>query len=210
MRRGLALLLKGVAQEPQAQHVVTGEGVTHLVAVAFPRHDPGGQRESRDQPDEQATDDGHEFLYIAEARLAAIKEDYEIVETLKGADLVGKRYIPPFMDMALAKVFSLYETLEDTYDTEGEGDILGEGTIFKAAPMDWAERVDEEFVREFWQDVASVDRFWDDGIGRLALAASFKGAFKVVAADFVTTDDGTGIVHLAPAFGADDYAAGQR
>jgi isoleucyl-tRNA synthetase len=35
-------------------------------------------------------------------------------------------------------------------------------------------------------------------------------AFRVVLEDFVTADDGTGIVHLAPAFGADDYAAGQR
>jgi len=30
-------------------------------------------------------------------------------------------------------------------------------------------------------------------------------AFKVVTADFVTTEDGTGIVHTAPTFGADDY-----
>ena len=32
----------------------------------------------------------------------------------------------------------------------------------------------------------------------------------VVPGDFVTADDGTGLVHMAPAFGADDYAAGQR
>ncbi len=30
-------------------------------------------------------------------------------------------------------------------------------------------------------------------------------AFKVVAGDFVTTEDGTGIVHIAPSFGADDF-----
>jgi len=30
-------------------------------------------------------------------------------------------------------------------------------------------------------------------------------AWKVVSADFVTTEDGTGIVHAAPAYGADDY-----
>jgi isoleucyl-tRNA synthetase len=34
--------------------------------------------------------------------------------------------------------------------------------------------------------------------------------WTVVAEDFVSADDGTGIVHMAPAFGADDYAAGQR
>ena len=31
-----------------------------------------------------------------------------------------------------------------------------------------------------------------------------EGAFKIVTGDFVTTEDGTGIVHIAPTFGADD------
>jgi isoleucyl-tRNA synthetase len=31
-----------------------------------------------------------------------------------------------------------------------------------------------------------------------------KNAFQVIAGDFVTTEDGTGIVHIAPTFGADD------
>ncbi|TAD92401.1 MAG: isoleucine--tRNA ligase, partial [Bacteroidetes bacterium] len=34
--------------------------------------------------------------------------------------------------------------------------------------------------------------------------------FQVIVADFVTTQDGTGIVHTAPAFGADDYKVGQK
>ena len=34
--------------------------------------------------------------------------------------------------------------------------------------------------------------------------------FKMIVGDFVTTEDGTGIVHTAPAFGADDYKAGQK
>ena len=34
--------------------------------------------------------------------------------------------------------------------------------------------------------------------------------WRVVLEPFVTAEDGTGIVHLAPAFGADDYASGQR
>jgi isoleucyl-tRNA synthetase len=36
-----------------------------------------------------------------------------------------------------------------------------------------------------------------------------QGAFRVVTADFVTTEDGTGIVHIAPGFGEDDYRLGQ-
>ncbi|MGI9137585.1 MAG: isoleucine--tRNA ligase, partial [Sediminibacterium sp.] len=41
--------------------------------------------------------------------------------------------------------------------------------------------------------------------------ATFEGdPFKIVLGDFVTTEDGTGIVHTAPAFGADDYKVGQK
>ncbi len=34
--------------------------------------------------------------------------------------------------------------------------------------------------------------------------------FRVLLGDFVTTEDGTGIVHTAPAFGADDYKVGRK
>ncbi len=34
--------------------------------------------------------------------------------------------------------------------------------------------------------------------------------FRVIVGDFVTTEDGTGIVHTAPAFGADDYKVGKK
>ncbi len=39
---------------------------------------------------------------------------------------------------------------------------------------------------------------------------NIQNAFKVYAADFVTTTDGTGIVHIAPAFGEDDMKLGER
>ncbi len=35
-------------------------------------------------------------------------------------------------------------------------------------------------------------------------------AYTVVSADFVTLDDGSGIVHIAPGFGADDYEVGKK
>jgi isoleucyl-tRNA synthetase len=34
--------------------------------------------------------------------------------------------------------------------------------------------------------------------------------FRIICGDFVTTEDGTGIVHTAPAFGADDYRVGKK
>lgn len=37
-----------------------------------------------------------------------------------------------------------------------------------------------------------------------------KKAFYIVLGDFVTTEDGTGIVHIAPAFGEDDYSVGLK
>ncbi len=37
-----------------------------------------------------------------------------------------------------------------------------------------------------------------------------KKGFYITTADFVTTEDGTGIVHIAPAFGEDDYQLGRK
>ncbi|MCK6600250.1 MAG: isoleucine--tRNA ligase [Bacteroidetes bacterium] len=82
------------------------------------------------------------FVWLAQARLSVIKEEYELVATCKGTDLIGKTYQPLF-DYALKEV-----------------------------PKDQA--------------------------------------WRVIAADFVTTEDGTGIVHQAPAYGADDYDVTQK
>ena len=41
-------------------------------------------------------------------------------------------------------------------------------------------------------------------------ASQYPKAFTVVAGDFVTTEDGTGIVHIAPGFGEDDFAVGKK
>ncbi len=40
--------------------------------------------------------------------------------------------------------------------------------------------------------------------------ADVENAFRVIAADFVTTEDGTGVVHISPTFGADDFRAAQQ
>ncbi len=37
-----------------------------------------------------------------------------------------------------------------------------------------------------------------------------ENGWKIYGADFVTTDSGTGVVHIAPAFGADDYELSQK
>jgi len=83
---------------------------------------------------------GSEQLILAEARLGVLSEEYEVMGSMYGHELVGKRYTPLF------------------------------------------------------------GYFSDQGYD----------AWRVVEADFVSTGDGTGMVHLAPAFGADDYATGCR
>ncbi|HKA67300.1 MAG TPA: isoleucine--tRNA ligase, partial [Solirubrobacterales bacterium] len=57
-----------------------------------------------------------------------------------------------------------------------------------------------------------VDRFpGSDLLGRayrgplFVLSDRERGQFPVIAGDFVTTEDGTGLVHIAPAFGEDDF-----
>jgi isoleucyl-tRNA synthetase len=37
-----------------------------------------------------------------------------------------------------------------------------------------------------------------------------ENAFRVILGDFVTTEDGTGIVHTSPTFGADDANSQKR
>ncbi|MFM7107247.1 MAG: class I tRNA ligase family protein, partial [Planctomycetaceae bacterium] len=85
---------------------------------------------------------------LAAAFIEKTKRSYAVVETLPGAALVGRSYLPPF----------------DTYRAAG--------------PV-----------------VA----------GPLAAGGADAVAWRVVAADFVTTDSGTGVVHVAPAFGEVDF-----
>ena len=78
-------------------------------------------------------------LILAKDRLSVIDGDYEILEEMKGNDLLGLEYEQLF-------------------------------------------------------DYCDVD----------------KKAFYVIAGDFVSTEDGSGIVHIAPAFGADDYEVSKK
>ncbi|MDP6510078.1 MAG: isoleucine--tRNA ligase, partial [Dehalococcoidia bacterium] len=54
---------------------------------------------------------------------------------------------------------------------------------------------------------AEVRRFREDGSLESAAAPN---SYPVVTADFVSMDDGTGIVHNAPSFGEEDYEAGRE
>jgi isoleucyl-tRNA synthetase len=65
------------------------------------------------------------------------------------------------------------------------------------------------------EDVEVLERFPGRALERTRYRRPFElveipDAHYVVTADYVTTDDGTGLVHQSPAFGADDLAVGRR
>jgi isoleucyl-tRNA synthetase len=80
----------------------------------------------------------------------------------------------------------------------------GEETLILAEPL--LERVlgEDVEVLEHLPGSALVGRQYNGPVFELEEEPA--NAFRVVAGDFVTTDDGTGLVHIAPAFGEDDYA----
>ena len=49
-----------------------------------------------------------------------------------------------------------------------------------------------------------------EGVRYEPLYPNVEGAHRVTTADFVSLEDGTGVVHMAPAFGAEDLEIGQR
>ncbi len=61
-----------------------------------------------------------------------------------------------------------------------------------------------EIVERF-SGLELVERYGSYEGPLFALDDGVAGGFPIVADGFVTTDDGTGIVHIAPAFGEDDY-----
>lgn len=89
-----------------------------------------------------------EYFIVGKNKTSLFKEEFEIVEEIKGKDLVGKKYKPPF-DYFLNKNFP-------------------EGTGKK------------------------------------------ENGWKVYAAPYVTADTGSGIVHLAPAYGEEDMELAKK
>jgi isoleucyl-tRNA synthetase len=67
----------------------------------------------------------------------------------------------------------------------------------------------ERVLGEGWSVVSTIGGADLVGIRYEPPYPNIEGAHAVVAADFVSVEDGTGIVHLAPAFGPDDLTVGR-
>lgn len=90
----------------------------------------------------------------------------------------------------------------EEFEIEGQRFIIAQGT---------AVELGTKFKLEAYSDEMKLVRCFRGGdlVGleyEPLFADRGKNAHKVWAADYVTTDEGTGIVHLAPAYGEEDYA----
>ncbi len=71
------------------------------------------------------------------------------------------------------------------------------------------------YFKKLEEEIEIIDSFSGKDLLELAYEPLFhffeqkssEGAFRIIPSDHVTTDSGTGIVHMAPAFGEDDYYA---
>jgi len=76
--------------------------------------------------------------------------------------------------------------------------VLGEAKII-------AEMDGQDLVKEYKIDGLDYDPIYQDGSN---FSEAGENIYKLITADYVSDADGTGIVHIAPAFGEDDYVWG--
>ena len=114
------------------------------------------------------------------------------------------------IDYVVAKTFN-------QYTFEAEFVILGKPLVSKQFGKKFVEGTDEDFknytpesktipyqiIKEF-KGADLVDIRYKQLVPWFLPAENAQNAFRVIPGDFVTTEDGTGIVHTAPTFGADD------
>ena len=128
--------------------------------------------------------------------------------------------VGPNIDYVLVKTFNPYTHLPNNV-------ILAKALVSKYFKAE-AENIDFENYKEGdkiipWKILAEFKGKDMEGIRYEQLIPSEAGSldniqeltpgadpFRVILGDFVTTEDGTGIVHTAPAFGADDFRVGQK
>ena len=119
------------------------------------------------------------------------------------------------IDYALVKTYNQY-TFEPINVIIGKPLLAKQfGKKFvETAEADWAYKPEDKTIpyrilAEF-KGSDLVGTTYEQLIPWFLPAENPEGAFRVIAGDFVTTDDGTGVVHTAPTFGADDARVGKE
>jgi len=116
------------------------------------------------------------------------KIDYVLVETYN-------QYTFKPMNVVLAKKLVGKQFAGKFEEVESKSDLLSYETGAKSIPF--------YVVKEFkGKDLVGIR--YEQLLEYALPNDNAENAFRVIAGDFVTTEDGTGIVHTAPTFGADD------
>ncbi len=119
--------------------------------------------------------------------------------------------VGPKIDYALVKTFNQY-TFEPIYVILAKN-LVGKQFAGKFAQVETETEVDgfkegdkkiPYFILKECKGADLVDIRYEQLLDFVQPYHNPENAFRVIAGDFVTTEDGTGIVHTAPTFGADD------
>ena len=126
---------------------------------------------------------------MAESRLTAyLKPEQEVKEGELGAFDKAKKLCP-------------WRVIDHMKGTELVG-MQYEQLMPWVKPCEKLDDYAPAFVSEY--AAAHPDKVFKGEDGRDSFVEMADEAFRVIPGDYVTTDDGTGIVHIAPTFGADD------
>ena len=116
------------------------------------------------------------------------KIDYVLVETFN-------QYTFEPIKVILAKKLVGYQFAGKFFEAESEADITNYSKEDKKIPY--------HMLKEF-KGIDIVGIRYEQLLPYALPFENPENAFRVISGDFVTTEDGTGIVHTAPTFGADD------
>jgi isoleucyl-tRNA synthetase len=143
-----------------------------------------------------------EYFYIAvelvDQVAGKLKHDFQVVATCRGEELVGLRYEPPFPEAyyneARPYKGQFFSRVTSNNWFEGLNLEYEAGQVTPRGPL-------AEHVMPRWKITAGTTSRID-----FRNAEYVHVGWRVVPADFVTLDTGTGIVHQAPAYGEVDFA----
>ena len=115
------------------------------------------------------------------------------------------------IEYALVKTFNPYTFLP--VNVVLAKDLIGEYFTDKGKDGDFDGFEDSDKKTFPWQILSTFKGSEIDGVEYEQLMPYVQpksSAFRVIIGDFVTTEDGTGVVHTAPTFGADDFRVAQQ
>ncbi|MFT3845603.1 MAG: isoleucine--tRNA ligase [Lacibacter sp.] len=120
------------------------------------------------------------------------------------------KYFPEHLD-EFEEGGSLYEAINNWFNHDSDEFLIGSNAELKAAfdAQIKKKQLPYKIVASFKGTDIEECRY-EQLMAYEANKETGGDSFRVITGDFVTTEDGTGIVHTAPAFGADDYKVGKK